>query len=320
MDSALLTSLASLDADGTAVASAHSSPGAQLSSGSGANTSTGAALAAPVRSNDELMTADRSEEKYLIEPDKVSELSKAIALRIARHFPPGAVQLPRAQQFSTTIYFDTPSRHLFHQASTNDASVKLRSREYYTLDPSMVQVARRPEQMVRFDPVMWFELKHKDGHHVKKHRFAVPKADVPMFLSGGRITPEMVALQAPRHGAKAKEALLEIAELCQYYGESFNVDCIVNYRRVAWQDDEAALRLTLDRQVTFLTEPADLWTRKSALIRETLGQPKGVLDRAILEVKTRGTMPAWLSTAIQSAGTSLGDFSKFVAASRAVHG
>lgn len=315
MDSALLTSLASLDADGTAVASAHSS-----SAHASASVSTSAALGAPVRSNDELMTADRSEEKYLIEPDKVSGLSKAIALRIARHFPPGAVQLPRAQQFSTTIYFDTPSRHLFHQASTNDASVKLRSREYYTLDPSMVQVARRPEQMVRFDPVMWFELKHKDGHHVKKHRFAVPKADVPMFLSGGRITPEMVALQAPRHGAKAKEALLEIADLCQYYGESFNVDCIVNYRRVAWQDDDAALRLTLDRQVTFLTEPADLWTRKSALIRETLGQPKGVLDRAILEVKTRGTLPAWLSHAIQNAGTSLGDFSKFVAASRAVHG
>jgi VTC domain len=275
---------------------------------------------AQVRSNDELMTADRSEQKYLIEPAKVQQLMRAITERVPRHFPPGAVRLPGAQQFSTTVYFDTPSRHLFHQASTNDASVKLRSREYYTLDPSMVRVARRPEQMVRFDPVMWFELKHKDGHQVKKHRFGIPKAEVPQFLSGGQITQEMVALQAPLHGDKARPALLEMAELCQYYGESFNVDCIVNYRRVAWQDDGEAVRLTLDRQVAFMTEPPDLWTRKSALIRETLGVPKGVLEHAILEVKTRGAMPTWLSTAIANAGTTLGDFSKFVAASRAVHG
>jgi hypothetical protein len=319
MDTAVLTSLASFDADGAAVAGV-TGAGVTGAGVTGAGVTGAGSAPVPVHSNDELMTADRSEEKYLVEPDRVQELNRAIAEHVSRHFPPGAVKLPGAQQFSTTIYFDTPSRHLFHQASTNDASVKLRSREYYTLDPSMVQVARKPEQMVRFDPVMWFELKHKDGHHVKKHRFGVPKADVPLFLSGGRITQQMVALQAPHHGAKAKEALLEIADLCQYYGESFNVDCIVNYRRIAWQDDALALRLTLDRQVTFLTEPADLWTRKSALIRETLGAPKGVLDRAILEVKTRGSMPSWLTRAIDSSGTSLGDFSKFVAASRAVHG
>jgi VTC domain len=266
------------------------------------------------------MTADRCEEKYLIESSQVQALMRTITEHVPRHFPPGAVRLPGAQQFSTTIYFDTPSRHLFHQASTNDASVKLRSREYYTLDPSMVRVARRPEQMVRFDPVMWFELKHKDGHHVRKHRFGIPKADVPQFLSGGRITKEMVALQSPHHGDKARKALLEIADLCQYYGEAFDVDCIVNYRRVAWQDEAGSLRLTLDRQVTFLTQPSDLWSRKSALIRETLGAPKGQLDKAIVEVKTRGAMPAWLASALARAGTTLGDFSKFVAASRAVNG
>jgi hypothetical protein len=277
-------------------------------------------LASSTLSNDALMTADRSEQKFRVALDKANLLAREIGARASRHFPRGAVKLPGAQQFSTTVYFDTPSRHLFNQASLHDASVKLRSREYYTLDPSMIHVARRPEQLVRFDPVMWFELKHKDGHHVKKHRFAIPKADVPAFLSDGRITPEMIQLQAPRHGDKARNALLEIADLCQYYGEPFGVDCIVNYRRVAWQDDAIALRLTLDRQVTFLTAPSDLWTRKSALTRESLGAPKGVLDCAILEVKSRASLPEWLEQTLTEIGTTLEDFSKFVAASRAVHG
>src|SRR5690606_834240 len=125
------------------------------------------------------------------------------------------------------------------------------------VDPSMVEIARRPEQLVRFDPVLWFELKHKRGSRVRKQRFGVPKLDVPGFLSDGRITQQMVDLQSERFGPLARDALAELAHLCQLYGEPFGVDCIINYRRVAWQNDAGTLRLTLDREVSFYAPPKD---------------------------------------------------------------
>src|SRR5690606_22541072 len=104
-------------------------------------------------------------------------------------------QLPNARLFSTTIYFDTRSRNLFEDARSGNESIKLRAREYYAVDPSMVQLARRPEELVRFDRVLWFELKHKHGGRVQKRRFGLPKPDVPAFLSNGRITEEMIDVQ-----------------------------------------------------------------------------------------------------------------------------
>jgi hypothetical protein len=270
--------------------------------------------------SDVLMTEDRSEQKILLAGEYAQGLVRRIGSHFDRHFPPGALRLPGAQQFATTIYFDTASRHLFGQAAVATTSVKLRAREYYTLDPSMVQVAKRLEQMVRFDPVLWFELKHKQGHQVQKQRFGVPKHDVPGFLQDGRITEEMVDVQSERHGEKARQAMLDITKLCGLYGESFCVDCIVNYRRVAWQDPAGTLRLTLDRQVGFFDAPEDIWTRRFALIRETLGPARGVLDRAILEIKSRGELPDWLAEAIEEAHGERLDFSKFVSASRAVNG
>jgi hypothetical protein len=267
---------------------------------------------------DERMTADRQERKYLLEAASFARLQKLFATHLPRHFPPGALRLPGAQQFSTTVYFDTRSRHLFETARSADESVKLRAREYYTLDPSLVQLARRPEEMVRFDPVLWFELKHKQGSQLKKHRFAIPKEQVPVFLQDGRITPQMVELQSPRL-SDASSLMLELAQLCQHYGEAFEVDCLVNYRRVAYQDSSGHLRLTLDRNIEFYAPPKDLWTRKAALIRETLGTPMGALKGSILEVKSRGPIPTWLQEELQAAEASHG-FSKFVAASGAVHG
>ncbi len=269
--------------------------------------------------SDALMTADRREQKYLLPHSHSAELARTIGSHLSRHFPPGALRLPGAQQFATTIYFDTASRHLFNQASVADASVKMRAREYYTVDPSMVEIARSPQQLVRFDPVLWFELKHKRGSQVRKQRFGVPKHDVPGFLSNGSITQEMVDLQSDRFGEKASEALAELARLCQLYGEPFDVDCVINYRRLAWQNEQGTLRLTLDRQVSFYAPPTDIWTRDFALIRETLGHPKGTLDRSILEVKSRGSLPDWLAAAIDAADGERLDFSKFVAGSDSVH-
>ncbi len=267
---------------------------------------------------DEQITADRTERKYLLDKARTAPFIRQVDQRLSRYVH-GDTQLPGAQFCSTTIYFDTSSRHLFNLASSEAESVKLRAREYYAIDPSMVQLARRPEDMVRFDRVLWFELKHKQGGRVRKRRFGLPKPDVPGFLADGRITPEMIDLQATHYGDKADAVLGEVSQLCQHYGEPFSVDCIVNYRRIAWQDSAGQLRLTLDRDVGFFAAPEDVWTRDFALTAQTLGPPRKVLDKNIIELKSRGDLPPWLQQAFGSDVAEARNFSKFVTASHHVH-
>ena len=85
-----------------------------------------------------------------------------------------------------------------------------------------------------------------------------------------------------------------IAALCASCGEPLAADCLVNYRRFAWQDETGTLRVTLDQELAFFRPPADLWTRDWALVRATLGTAVAKEKRMVLEVKTRAEPPAWL--------------------------
>jgi hypothetical protein len=80
------------------------------------------------------------------------------------------------------------------------------------------------------------------------------------------------------------------------------------------------LRVTLDVNLEFFAPPADIWQRNHALIRETLGAPKGRQASAVLEVKARGTLPAWLLALLAEVKAERTSYSKFEEASRAVHG
>src|SRR5439155_26741350 len=91
------------------------------------------------------------------------------------------------------------------------------------------------------------------------------------FFAHGAITAEMIALQEPSYGGDAKQMLEAVAALCASCGEPLAADCLVNYRRFAWQDEPGTLRLTLDQELAFFRPPADLWTRDCALGRGTLG-------------------------------------------------
>ena len=55
-------------------------------------------------------------------------------------------------------------------------------------------------------------------------------------------------------------------------------DCLVNYRRLPWQDADGKLRVTLDVGLELFAPPADLWQRRHALVRESLGTPAGAAE------------------------------------------
>jgi hypothetical protein len=272
---------------------------------------------------DAQMTAERDEVKYLVPPEQVAPFTTAMSRQLAHHrfTGEGANKLPAPRHFVTTIYFDTPSRDQY-QAGRADSEhhLRMRAKEYYDLHPSLVELATDPRQIVKYQPVLWLELKFRDGDRSGKRRIGIPKRDVPGFFARGLVTGEMIQLQRPLYGAEGEAVLREIADYCGRYPEPFRADCLVSYRRLPWQDEAGALRVTLDVGLEFYAPPADLWQRDYALVRETLGTPVGRHAGAVLEVKTRQALPGWLAELLARSGAVRASYSKFEEASRAVHG
>jgi len=267
---------------------------------------------------DARLTAHRREAKFLV----TAARARAIATELDRRLPPhrhrgaGANQLPAAHHYVTTIYFDTAGRGLYRAASSGvEQHLKLRAKEYYDLHPALTETATDPRQLVRYQPVLWLELKQRDGAHTGKRRVGIPKRDIPAFFNEGRITEDMVRIQEPAYGRDAQDVLAAVAALCASCGEPLRADCLVNYRRAAWQDAGGGLRVTLDSGLAMFAPPADLWRRDWALVRPTLGSPVAVEPRRVIEVKSHDEPPAWLDELVGVAVP----FSKFEAASRAVY-
>jgi hypothetical protein len=80
------------------------------------------------------------------------------------------------------------------------------------------------------------------------------------------------------------------------------------------------VRVTIDTGLAFYAPPADLWQRNWALVRPTLGAPVASEPRRVLEIKSLGEPPAWLASVLDAQHITPLAFSKFEAASSAVHG
>jgi hypothetical protein len=260
------------------------------------------------------MTSDRLETKYLISPERIGPLARALVPRLPAHSynGPGASLLHDAHHFATTIYFDTPSQVLWQAACADiDHNVKVRAREYYDLQTNFAHLSSSPAPIVPFDAKIWLELKRRITSQTLKHRFRIDKRDVPAFLRGGRVP-----------AGEASDALgteqEHVLNYCRAVSEPLSASCLVNYRRLSFQDPDAMLRVTIDLDVMFYAAPSDLWTRTCALLPSTLGKPCGRESRAVVEVKRRIALPEWLEAAIDDARGEPTSFSKFIHAGEAV--
>jgi hypothetical protein len=259
------------------------------------------------------LTSDRDETKYVVDRAGVASLVSELARSIAHHEHAGNTRrLPDAHHFSTTVYFDTAARALYRAARADGAhNFKVRAREYYDLHPSLAELATDPADVVRYDPVLWFELKERAGTRTAKDRFCLPKVDVPSIFAGG--APSFA-------GAGVGPELRRLSEFLAELGRPLSASSLVNYRRLSFQDEGAALRVTVDIDIAYFAPPPDLWTSARALVRSRLGAPRGKEPRGLVEVKHRGaSAPAWLLRALANSGAHPVTFSKFEAAERAVH-
>jgi hypothetical protein len=284
------------------------------------------AVPPPVAPGDERMTAEREEIKYLVAPEELDALAGEFTRRLPSHrfTGEGANGLPGPHHYVTTIYFDTPSRLLYRTAVSDfEHNVKIRAKEYYDLHPSLTELATDPREIVRYQRWLWFELKRREGTHTSKRRFRLRKQEVPAFFNYGKRTPDSIV--PPQLGEEPLAAgfdpeLQEIVDYCKSLDEPLEAACLVNYRRLSWQSADAHLRVTVDLGLTFYASPADLWTREHALVRNTLGPPRGGQNKAVLEIKRHSALPTWLDAALDRAGVQPMPFSKFESASRVVSG
>ncbi len=276
---------------------------------------------------DRRMTADRQEIKYLLSADDARSLAERADRELVRHSYSGrgANSLPGADHYVTTVYFDTENRDMYRQSLADESSTKVRAREYYDDHPDLVELATDPEQLIRYNPVVWLEIKHRDRQKTRKRRVGLPKRDIPSFFGRGEITPEMVDLIERDHGAAAHEVLRELEALFQRFDQPLQAQCLVNYRRAAWQGPTGGLRLTIDDSLAVFRPPRDLWTRSTPLTRASLGERCHRFTARILEVKSRASWPPWLRTFL--AGHSSAElpgcpgvrFGKFLLASTVIH-
>jgi hypothetical protein len=138
------------------------------------------ALERPLSDNDTQMTAERDEVKYLVASEQVQTFATAMSRHLPHHrfTGEGANTLPKPRHFVTTIYFDTPSRNQYRAAQDDHLhNLKMRAKEYYDVHPSLAELATDPRQIVKFQPVLWLELKEagtgllrQGTHHARDDR------------------------------------------------------------------------------------------------------------------------------------------------------
>ncbi|MDH5674887.1 MAG: polyphosphate polymerase domain-containing protein [Myxococcales bacterium] len=267
-------------------------------------------------SADEQLTRARREFKYLVPAGGARDLVAHIAAELAdhHHAEKGSTALPNARHHTTTVYFDTPSRTLYRAAKAGGAHRKLRAREYYDIHPELVELATDPMDMVRYHPILWLELKLRDGDHSEKTRVGIPKHELHNFFTTGEASAEMLKLQ--RANASGAVAIEKLRRFATSLDEPLDASCVINYRRRAFQDPEGGLRVTLDYELSAFAPTAELF--EAPMVRQRLGRSVHDEPHCIVEVKTHQAMPAWLQAALLQQGAKQAPFSKFIMGSGAV--
>jgi hypothetical protein len=277
------------------------------------------------------ITRDRHELKFTLSELHAQEFAAQVSARIPKHrfTGRGANRLPRARHYVTTVYFDTFSRDLYRAVREDPNSLKIRAREYYDLHPELLELANDPRDIVRYSPVLWIEIKGKRDGRTHKRRIGIPKADLSPFFERGEVSQAMREIQRAARvdrpstaepAAPSDDVIAELSALRARFSEPLRASCLVNYRRTAFEDTAGSLRVTFDQRVAYFSAAESIWQSEKPLVREALGMPAREQSGYILEVKTRGELPAWLTDLLERTGAEQHALSKFVTASEAVYG
>lgn len=179
----------------------------------------------------------------------------------------------------TTVYFDRDDGLLTRNVlASPERNLKLRLREYFS--PAGISSS----------PLVWIEIKERDGITSRKSRFQLHKRLVRRFVEGTLRETDVLGCQGPRaERGRTVQAVRRARELAD--GSPLVPVGAVSYRRLALEGGEPGARLTLDQDVTYHRGPFDLYESVASLERDVLGPPAIQEPSAIVELKFRGTRP-----------------------------
>ena len=181
-----------------------------------------------------------------------------------------------------SLYLDTPDHRLIRSSiEAVDYKEKLRLRSYGTPRP---------------DSRVFLELKKKFDGVVYKRRVSLTLRQADAYIRSG-IKPF------------DSQVFRELDYAMRFYGNP-SPAALISYERLAYVvPSERALRITFDSDARYRV--ADLRLTAGSAGKRLL--PEGTV---ILEIKTDGGMPLWLSRALDECGIRPGSFSKYGAAYR----
>jgi len=166
-----------------------------------------------------------------------------------------------------SLYLDSDDLAFYwHTINGNKNRFKLRLR-YYDDRPA--------------SPV-FFEIKRRMNAAILKQRGAVKRRAVDALLAGQLPDPKQLFFNEPTQ----MPALERFCELMQHHHAKPKAH--VAYRREAWVNtNDNSLRVTMDRQIQFVFEPA-------SLLRTEMDNPLDVFPNVVvLELKFTGRFPDW---------------------------
>jgi hypothetical protein len=172
-----------------------------------------------------------------------------------------------------SLYLDSDDLVFYwHTINGNKNRYKLRLR-YYDDRPA--------------SPV-FFEIKRRINGAILKQRGAVKRGAVDALLAGQLPDPEQLFFDEPAPLA----ALERFCELMQQHHAEPKAH--VAYRREAWvSTNDNSTRVTMDRQIQFVFEPA-------TLLRTEMRNPLDVFPNSVvLELKFSGRFPDWFKELVR---------------------
>jgi hypothetical protein len=260
------------------------------------------------------LTAERDEEKYLLPEAAARAFARELEPRLIppRQFASG---LPAAEQYSTTVYLDTEAHALYRAALREPVHLKVRVREYQSAEGAAQGGSDGTHD---YPTAVFVELKVREGQRSRKRRARVPRRALARFFEELAVSADLRALE-PKGGSELDDIAAELRAVRANLGQPLAPSCVVRYLRLSWEDPSCALRVTLDRELGVFAPPAALWD-EGPLSPPRLGPVLFQEPACVLEVKRRGRQPEWLAPLLADHAARPVEYSKFVLASRAVHG
>ena len=251
----------------------------------------------------------RKERKYVVGVGAATFLRE----EVERRLPVFCFVADEPSTYITTVYFDTEALDLYNRAERHyDENLKLRVKEY--LYPVRDADGTDSGRAFRATADCYIEMKRHVQGYVLKKRLRLPKAKLGPLLAGEDVWTDVVGDASVAAAEKLQSIYAELRECLRCF--SVRASSIVNYRRRVYQNSEDDVRITFDDRIAVFPAVDGLYESVPALERSTLGIPTYRGQNVILEIKSPGAYPDWLSSALRNHSSK--QLSKFTTSIRAL--